>query len=265
MKSQLLVRRRDIEQQPPPPGGQFRKMALARFGLPAALLRGYGVFCVDTTDKVVAITYDDGPHAEHTPRILDLLAARGATATFFVLGRQVEKHPEIARRIVADGHEIGLHGYDHRSLVTMEHRTSIAKLRGAKDQVESVLSTRINLYRPPYGEHTQKQARAIRRLGMDVVIWSGDAVDWAHDEEHRISGRALDAVFSGGILLMHDDRGDPETLKPGEPLPSFDRALVLERVLDGLDKAGYRTVQAGHLLRGHPHVRSLARERVTRA
>lgn len=263
MTSQLVVRRRDIEQQPPPSGGHFRKVALTRFGLPPVLLRGFGVFCVDTTDKVVALTYDDGPHAEHTPRILDLLAARQATATFFVLARQVEKYPEIARRIVADGHEIGLHGYDHRSLVTMEHHASIASLREAKKRVESVISTTITLYRPPYGEHTQRQARAVRKLGMDVVIWSGDAVDWAHDEEHHISRRALDAVFSGGIILMHDDRGDPETLTPGEPFPSFDRALVLEQVMDGLEEAGYRTVQAGDLLRRHPHVRSLARERAT--
>lgn len=177
----------------------------------------------------------------------------------------MENHPDIARRIVADGHEIGLHGYDHRSLITMEHHTSIANLREAKERLESVVSTAITLYRPPYGEHTQRQARAIRRLGMDVVIWSGDAVDWAHDEEHNISARALGAVFSGGILLMHDDRGDPETLEPGEPFPSFDRALVLEHVLDGLEEAGYRTVQAGQLLGRHPHVRSLARERATPA
>lgn len=145
----------------------------------------------------MSITYDDGPHPEHTPRLLDLLAARGETATFFALARQVRAHPEIARRILADGHELALHGQDHRSLLTMGDGEAVRYVRDAKDEVESIVSAPLVSFRPPYGAHTVRQAYGIAGLGMDVLIWSGDAFDWVDDEEERIAERALSTIFPG--------------------------------------------------------------------
>src|SRR5690554_6045822 len=96
----LVVRRRDIECDPRPAGGDFGRSALLPFGA-RFVSRAFGVFCVNTADRVLAITFDDGPHPEHTPRILDALSEHGAKATFFVLARQVREHPEVVRRIVA--------------------------------------------------------------------------------------------------------------------------------------------------------------------
>lgn len=261
MTGSLIVRRRDVESMPPPRGGVFAELAVMRVPLPAVVADHFGIYCVDTTDPVIALTYDDGPHPHDTPRILDELASTGSRATFFVLSAQVERHPAIARRILADGHEVALHGLDHRSLLTMDDRAALRHVRQARDRVEQVLSRPVRLYRPPYGEHTARQARKIARLELDIVIWSADSMDWKPDTEERIADRALASVFPGGIVLLHDNRGDPETLEAGAG-PAPDRVAVLRRVLAGLDARGYRTCTVGVMLDTYPKVRSWARERM---
>lgn len=263
MTASLIVRRRDIESTPPPTGGTFARRAVARVPVPAILADRFGIFCVDTSERVLALTYDDGPHPEDTPRLLDELAAHGARATFFVLSGQVERHPAIARRLLTEGHELALHGPDHRSLTTMDDRAAVEHVRRARDTVEQITSSRLRLYRPPYGEHTPRQARGIARLGLDVVIWSADSLDWQPGTAEEIAGRVIASVFPGGIVLLHDNRGDPETAGAGEGPPA-DRVAVLRRMLAGLDAHGYRAETVGALLAAHPPVRSWARERMVR-
>ncbi len=257
----LLVPRDEIERRPNPPGGRFAEVARARVIVPRPLRTPLGVFCVDTTDPVVALTFDDGPHPVHTPRVLDALTAAGATATFFVLARQVREHPEIARRIVAEGHEVALHGDDHRSLFTLEPWEARRRLRRARREVEALAGVRLRLYRPPYGQKTALHGAAVGSLGLEVIQWSGAAFDWLDDTEEAIAERALDAVFPGAILLLHDNRGDPETLKPHEVEPAFHRGESTRRILAGLDERGFRTATVGQLLRDYREVRSFARER----
>ncbi|UKJ62245.1 polysaccharide deacetylase family protein [Cellulosimicrobium cellulans] len=259
----LVVRRRDIERDDPP-AGAFRGVAYARGLVPSFLTRSLGVFCVDTTERVYSLTYDDGPDPRSTPGVLDALARHGARATFFVLSEPARRHPGIVRRIVADGHELALHGRDHTSLLTMDDATAVATIRDARAAVEDVAGTPVRLYRPPYGEHTWGQARGVRRLGLDLTIWSGDAFDWVHDEEEAVARRALSSVFPGAILLLHDTRADPETLGPGERLPEFDRADVLDRVLSATRARGFTEATTGDLTARHRRVRSMARERMGR-
>ncbi|MEK8227840.1 polysaccharide deacetylase family protein [Oerskovia sp. M15] len=134
----------------PPEGGRFADVAYTRLPLPvsrparwapSASTRRIGSWRSRTT------TAPPGAH----PRLLDLLAARGETATFFALARQVRAHPEIARRIVADGHELALHGHDHRSLLTMGDAEAVRYVRDAKNEVESIVSTPIVSFRPRTG------------------------------------------------------------------------------------------------------------------
>lgn len=256
----LVVRRRLIEGADRP-AGDFARVAEARGLLPGFLTGSLGTYCFNTNDRVVGLTYDDGPHPEHTPRILDVLAARGATATFFVMTPRAAEHPQIVRRIVEEGHELALHGRDHRWLPELTTREAYAAIRGARKALESVVGVRVRRYRPPYGGITQTQSLALWSLRLESVIWSSEAVDYLHDEEAAIAARAAAGVFPGGIVLMHDDRADPETAEPGEELPHFDRAAVLVRLLDELDERGYRARSVADLAARYQTVRSFSRER----
>lgn len=259
----LLVRLRDVEAAATA-GGGLGDVAVARRRVPRAVTAALGTFCVDTTERVHAITYDDGPDPDQTPPILDVLARRRARATFFVLSDAVRRHPDVAARIVAEGHELALHGEDHRSLLTLSDREAVASVRRAKHLVEDVVGTPVRLYRPPYGAHTLRQAIGLRRLGLDLTLWSGDAVDWLDGDVSSIAGRAAATVFPGSILLLHDTRADPETIRPGERLPTFDRAAVLDLLLSRTRDAGFRETTAGDLVARYPRVVSIARQRMAR-
>ncbi|GAB6859014.1 polysaccharide deacetylase family protein [Microbacterium xylanilyticum] len=257
----VLVRPGVIEQAAPP-AGDFRSRAVAGGRIPAWLYRSCGVYCADTTVPALALTYDDGPDPASTPGVLDMLERHGAPATFFVLSDHAAQHPEIVRRIVADGHELALHGADHRSLLTMSTAQARRTLREARDVVEQISGRPIRLYRPPYGRHTAAQARMIHRIGMRMVIWSGVADDWIDAPAATVARKAIARIFPGSILLLHDTRADPETLQPGERLPTFDRAEVLDRILCAAYEQGFLPQTVSGLLDRHPPVHSMTRERM---
>lgn len=258
----VLVRWRTIEGNQPAPAGDFGSHALAGGRVPAFLHRSFGVYCVDTAAHEFAITYDDGP-ATTTNGVLDVLQAHDAVATFFVLAQAATAHPEIVRRIVAEGHELALHGRDHRSLLTLGPAQAKRAIQESRIAVEQIAGRPVRLYRPPYGQHTAAQARMIRRLGLILVIWSGDAHDWVDAPASHVAFRALSKIFPGSIQLMHDTRADPETLEAGERLPTFDRSEVLEAILSRTDEEGYRAMTVSDLIARHPVVQSMNRERMS--
>lgn len=258
----LIVRRRDIETFPRPTGGRFAEVRMVPFAVPALFSAPLGIYCLNTSERIVALTYDDGPHPEHTPAILDELAARSARATFFMLTREARLHPHIVSRVAAEGHEVALHGEDHASLLTMSARRASRTIRRAKSELEDIAGARVRLYRPPYGHHTNAQALAVAAAGLRLVVWSGDAVDWIHDDPQAIAGRASANLFPGCILLLHDNRADPETLEEGKELPRFDRALVTRLLLDHMEREGYSSPTLSVALATYQPVRSMARERM---
>lgn len=256
----LLVRRGDIEARPDRPAG-LEAAARGRGRLAAVVGRSLATFCVSTTESVFGLSYDDGPDPEQTSAILDVLARHCAHATFFVLAGPAAKHPEILRRMVAEGHEVALHGLDHASLLTRSTSAAVAAVLEARAVVESIVGTSVRHYRPPYGAHTLRQARAIHRAGLELVVWSGDAKDWVQADEDVIIKRAWATVFPGAFLLLHDTRADPETALDPSELPTFDRAAVLEDLLLRATAAGYSALTVGDLMDRFPAVKSWARER----
>jgi peptidoglycan/xylan/chitin deacetylase (PgdA/CDA1 family) len=153
----------------------------------------------------VVLTFDDGPHPEGTPAILDLLAGAGARATFFVVGEQVERRPELLDQIVASGHHVGLHGYRHRlqlRLTPAQVRRDIARGLAV---VETVLGSVPTWHRPPYGIYSPAGLAAVRSAGLRPLLWSRWGKDWRRfTTPDRIASRAVAAVLPGDVILLHD-------------------------------------------------------------
>ncbi|GAA1868572.1 polysaccharide deacetylase family protein [Asanoa iriomotensis] len=153
----------------------------------------------------VALTFDDGPHPASTPAFLDALGRLRVRATFFLLGEQAAAYPELARRIVDDGHEVALHGHSHRLLPTRSPSATRDDLRRGFVSVGDATGIAARWYRPPYGVLTAAARTAATRLGMRCVLWT----DWGRDWTTRATPRTVcDTVtrrLSGGAtILLHD-------------------------------------------------------------
>ncbi len=212
---------------------------------------------VVTQEPVLALTYDDGPHPQHTREILDELSAREVRATFFVLTDRAEEFPGLIRQILDAGHEIGLHGIDHARLTEVSALRAVRTVRTAKRRLERVSGVPVTMYRPTYGAQGLAQFLAARLLGMDVVYWTAWAQDWLDDGADEVVRRAHAARHPGAVLLLHDTTEDTdEALRP-----RFSRGEVTARLLDALAADGYRAVPVGELLAGHQQVRAVTTQR----
>jgi peptidoglycan/xylan/chitin deacetylase (PgdA/CDA1 family) len=153
----------------------------------------------------VVLSFDDGPHPEGTPAVLELLAAAGARAIFFCVGEQVERRPALAARIRADGHELALHGHRHR----LQLRVSTGALRRDYERgmgaIEDACGVRARLHRPPYGIYSAAGLRIAREHGLRPLLWSRWGRDWrALTTPERIARRVLRAPGPGEVILLHD-------------------------------------------------------------
>lgn len=209
---------------------------------------------VDTSRRVVALTFDDGPDPDVTPRVLDALAAASARCTFFVLAGRAEAHPGIVRRMVDEGHEIGVHSVDHQHLPDLRSRALVGQIQGARQRIEAVAGVRPVLFRPPFGEQTVASVLGARRDGMRVVLWSDWVEDWVDQPVDEVRDRMVAAARPGGILLFHDGMAAAPHEQPART--SFDRAAAVAGFLDGIAARGLHAVTVSDLLRsGRPQRR----------
>jgi peptidoglycan/xylan/chitin deacetylase (PgdA/CDA1 family) len=178
-----------------------------------------------------ALTFDDGPHAQGTPSVLDVLAAAGVRASFFLVGEQLRRNPSLGREILAAGHVIGLHCDRHRNLLRLAPPQVRADLDRAQATIEDLTGRSPVLYRPPYGLLNASALRLARRRGWRTMLWS----DWGRDWEPQataasIASRVTEDASEGAVLLLHDadDYGSPGSWRrTAEALP-----LVLERLAE---------------------------------
>ena len=152
----------------------------------------------------VALTFDDGPDPLGTPAVLAALEAQGWTATFFLLGSQVRRYPSIARDVVAAGHEIGVHGDDHRNHLARPAGAVRADLERATATISDVTGIRPRWFRPPYGVLSAGSLRAAARLGLTPVLWTAWGKDWEPTTPERIVRLLVGGLHPGGTLLLHD-------------------------------------------------------------
>lgn len=164
--------------------------------------------------KGIVLTFDDGPDPIYTPRVLDVLDEHGAKATFFVIGRKVEKYPEVVRDIVARGHDVGVHGFAHDRLFSLRSPHRVKRdLERAILTLQRVTSVRPTLFRPPIGHTNPTIARIADQLDLTVVGWSAAGRDGlAGASSARVAARIANALDDGVIVLLHDaaERDDHE-------------------------------------------------------
>jgi peptidoglycan/xylan/chitin deacetylase (PgdA/CDA1 family) len=160
---------------------------------------------VHVDEPYIAMTFDDGPHATLTPRLLDLLAARHIKATFFVLGECVEQNPEVLRRAAREGHEIANHSWSHPQLNKMSDDAVRLQLRRTDDAIKAITGKRPTLMRPPYGAITTRQKKWIHdEFGYQIIMWDVDPLDWKDPGPATVANRILKETRAGSIVLSHD-------------------------------------------------------------
>jgi peptidoglycan/xylan/chitin deacetylase (PgdA/CDA1 family) len=200
-----------------------------------ALRRSLGVDDRTAGGRGYALTFDDGPHAQGTQAILEILAGAGVGATFFLVGEQVRRNPTLGREILAAGHGIGLHCDRHRNLLRLapwQVREDIARACAA---IEDATGHSPSLYRPPYGVLNASALRLARGRGWRTLLWSHWGRDWeARATPASIAARVTDGVDEGSILLLHDA---DDYSAPG----SWRRTVgALPRVLETLAERGLK-------------------------
>jgi peptidoglycan/xylan/chitin deacetylase (PgdA/CDA1 family) len=153
----------------------------------------------------VALTFDDGPDPASTPRFLRLLDERGVKATFFLLGMMLVKAPELGRELVAAGHEVALHGWEHQCLILRGPRATYDDLERGRDLIGEVTGQAPRFYRPPYGVLTASAAISARKLGLRTILWTAWGRDWtAHATPASVTRLVERDLDGGGTILLHD-------------------------------------------------------------
>lgn len=181
-----------------------------------------------TRARHIAITFDDGPNPAATPRILDVLAAERIPATFFLLGKHVERWPELAARVAAEGHAIGNHGYHHRKLHWRGPAYVRVDLELGTDAIVRASGARPAFFRAPHGFRSPWVARIARDLGQRTVGWTLGVWDSDRPGAAEIARRSVAGSRPGTILLLHDGDGyapDGDRMQTAEALPAIIREL----------------------------------------
>lgn len=192
-----------------------------------------------TYHRVVALTYDDGPHPIYTPKILKILDKEHVKATFFMIGRLMEEHPEIVRDIVRRGHAVGNHTYSHPHDITVLSASQIdTEILKCTSVMEKITGQRSNLFRPPLGRTNSSVISIADHNGCAVILWSVSADNHSARTPEAMAQRVLSRVKPGSIILAHDGRF-PMRWKDVKATPL---------IIKGLKKRGYRFVTIQELM-----------------
>ena len=185
-------------------------------------------------DKRVSLTFDDGPAERFTEQVLDILREQRVPATFFVCGQNVETHPDLLRRIVAEGHEVGNHTYSHPFVYFKSRRRIAEEIDRTQAIIEGAVGFRPSIFRPPYGARWFGLVPTLLERGMHLILWSATGYDWKKDTKGIVDS-ALQELKPGAVILLHDGR---ETRPPTE----IDRSrtvLALPAIIAGARQRGY--------------------------
>jgi peptidoglycan/xylan/chitin deacetylase (PgdA/CDA1 family) len=180
-------------------------------------------------EMVVALTFDDGPHPRYTPPILDVLARYGVQGTFFELGREAERHPDLVQRVVAEGHALGNHTWDHPDLRRLDDQQFAHQIDHTSDVLQSISGLRPVCVRPPAGKSDAGVTSRLAARGLTSVVWTADSRDFEKPGVDAIVHHALDGLRPGSIILLHDGGGNRDQT-----------IAALPTIIERIQAAGYR-------------------------
>ncbi len=191
---------------------------------------------VRTQEHLVALTFDDGPSAKYTPRILDILKHNGAHATFFVTGENAERNPRIIRRIVAEGHQLGNHTYSHAFFFRKMTNSRKKEILKTDDIIFRITGEHMKYFRAPYEYRDVRLVELLKKLNYEYISHDVSSLDAMGAGSKKIVSQILKESHSGAIILLHDARGNRE--------PTVE---ALETALPLLREKGFRTVTIDEL------------------
>lgn len=186
-------------------------------------------------ERKISLTFDDGPHPM-TEKVLDVLRKYNVQATFFCIGTQIEKYPDIFRRIVEEGHIVGNHSYSHSNSFGIFSTEKVAdEIKNTNEIIERVSGKKVLFFRPPFGVTNPRIAKAIAKTGHYVIGWNNRSLDTVIKEELKILKRVKSKIKPGGIILLHDT--------------SLKTVNVLEQILLFLESEKYKVITVDKLLK----------------
>jgi peptidoglycan-N-acetylglucosamine deacetylase len=194
----------------------------------------------------VALTFDDGPCAPFTGQILDVLKEYHVPAAFFVCGKNVETFPDLARRMVAEGHTVGNHTFSHPFLYFRTRRAMRDEIVRTQQAIETATGVRPRLFRPPYGARWFGLMQVLKQQGLKMVMWSATGYDWKYGAD-RILQSVLGEVQPGAVILLHDGRN----VLPASQIDRSATVRALPQMIAKAREAGFEFVSLQKLLAGH--------------
>lgn len=200
----------------------------------AATARQLPIYCVQRSEKVVALTFDAAWGNEDTQQLIDILGQYNVPATFFLVGDWVDKYPESVKALSDAGHSIQNHSNTHPYLTQCSADTVISELNACNDKIEAITGVRPTLIRPPYGDYNDTVVNTVRSIGMEPIQWDVDSLDWKELSAPEITRRVLDGAQPGSIILFHN-----AALHTPEALPD---------IIDSLMREGYTFVTVNDLI-----------------
>ncbi len=192
----------------------------------------------DSSQKLIALSFDDGPAETYTEKYIEILNQYGIHATFFNLGQNIEQYPDLAKKIVESGNELMSHTYQHQQLTTLESAALQSEFSSAFSLIESTTGVKTSSFRPPYGDFKESTWLKSGGLASLSVLWNLDSEDWRRAGADSIVSKSTTGAFSGAIILMHDGGGDRS--QDVEALP---------RIIETLQAEGYKFVTVGELMK----------------
>lgn len=210
----------------------------------------HGVIRRVTNKPIVALTFDDGPNPVYTNQILDILKEKKVTATFFMVGKHIEKYPEVAQRVYREGHEIGNHSYSHRDLMVAGKKVLLNEVCKTDKAIKTVIGLKTKLFRPPRGMISAANRKTLTELGYVIVLWTVSSMDWSGLAPKAITRRVKRYIRNGGIILFHDSGA----LLRSEGGKRGNTVQALPLIIDELRRKGYEIVPLTQMLAEVDHL-----------